>query len=122
MEGVGRGITGDAARPRPVGTAAAWVRRLFERRGLCPDERRLFWYGQHQEQFLRWYRKRSDPASLGDLQAGYVRELDTTQPPLPAWQMAQIRQALDAFAQDWRGRMREVLRVRHYASRATSRG
>lgn len=171
MAGVSGGWTGEGTRRRSVGTAAPWVRRLFERRGLCPEERRLFWYGQHLEQFLRWCRKRGDPASLGDLQAGYVRELETTQPPLPVWKMDQIRQALDAFAQgvdhwgwepteagvleprfrlktgageapavgselpgpvgsepagsgrplrageDWRGRMREVLRVRHYAWR-----
>ena len=34
--------------------AALWVRRLFERRGLRPDERRLCWYGHHLERFLRW--------------------------------------------------------------------
>jgi len=154
-----------------VGVAAPWVRRLFEGRGLVPDERRLFWYGHHLERFLRWCRRRAAPVGLDDLQAGYLRELETTEPSVPGWQMGQIRQALDAFAQgvdhwrwqgtaqgdyepqfrlktgtegeqtaepnsvrlaaggpdpsgrplgageDWRGRMREVLRVRHYAWR-----
>ena len=79
--------------------AAPWVRRLFERRGLCPEERRLFWYGQHLERFLRWCRKRGDPGGLGDLHAGYLRELETTVPPVPGWQSDQVRQALNAFVQ-----------------------
>jgi len=156
---------------QPTGQAAAWVRRLFAGRGLHPDDRRLFWYGHHLERFLRWCRKRGDPAGLDDLRAGYLRELETTLPAVPDWQMAQVRQALEALAQgadqwrwepnphggleprfrlktgaqegpaeaaastgldasgvvgssrplqageDWRARMRDVLRVRHYAWR-----
>lgn len=163
------GASGGARTERP----AAWVRRLFGQRGLCPDERRLFWYGQHLERFLRWCRRRGEPGSLEDLRAGYLRELEATVPPVPGWQMGQVRQALEAFVQgvdhwrweptaeggveprfrlktgvdpgampglsgftneprsvegegvvrllhageDWRLRMREVLRVRHYAWR-----
>lgn len=88
-----------AGNPQPFGTVASWVRRLFERRGLRPDERRLFWYGHHLERFLRWCRKRGGPTELDDLRAGYLRELASTEPPVPVWQMDQIRQALDAFAQ-----------------------
>jgi hypothetical protein len=160
-----------APSPKPAGQAAPWVRRLFAGRGLRPDERRLFWYGQHLERFLRWCRKRGNRAGLGDLCAGYLRELETTLPAVPDWQMAQVRQALEAFTQgvdhwrwepaqhggweprfrlktgaspvasgippagpaegarvegadrplrpgeDWRARMRDVLRVRHYAWR-----
>lgn len=70
MEGACHATHNQPANPRPVGTVAPWVRRLFERRGLSPDERRLFWYGQHLERFLRWCRKRGDPAGLDDLGAG----------------------------------------------------
>jgi integron integrase len=163
---------GEAAQNRGSGgEVAAWVRRLFERRGLRLDPRRLYWYGQHLERFVRWCRKRGNPADLFDLQAGYLRELETTLPPVPTWQLDQVRQALAAFVQgvdgwrwepspqgsleprfrlkadggdvgcgtlagpaeagadsegagrplrsgeDWRVRMREVLRVRHYALR-----
>jgi len=161
-----RPVQPGAGNPQPFGTVAPWVRRLFERRGLRPEERRLFWYGHHLERFLRWCRKRGGPVELADLRAGYLRELASTEPPVPAWQMDQIRQALDVFAQgvdhwrwepkaeggleprfrlktgggeagtgsspaeerggvarplvpgeDWRARMREVLRVRRYAWR-----
>jgi len=151
--------------------AAPWVRRLFAGRGLHPDERRLFWYGQHLDRLLRWCRKRGDPDGLDDLRTSYLRELETTVPTVPDWQMAQVRQALTVFVQgvdhwrwepaqhggweprfrlrtgalevapgippaapaegarvestdrplrsgeDWPTRMRDVLRVRHYAWR-----
>ncbi|MBE7503270.1 MAG: hypothetical protein HS113_23875 [Verrucomicrobiales bacterium] len=84
---------------QPAGEVAPWVRRLFAGRGLHPDERRLFWYGQHLGRFLRWCRTRGDRAGLDDLRAGYLRELETTLPAVPDWQMAQVRQALEAFAQ-----------------------
>jgi hypothetical protein len=136
---------------------------------LHPDERRLFWYGHHVNASCR--SRGGDPAGPDDLRAGYLRELGTTLPAVPDWQMAQVRQALEAFAQgvdhwrweptahgsleprfrlktaaqerptdatastgpdasgveesrrplrageDWRRRMRDVLRVRHYAWR-----
>jgi hypothetical protein len=99
MEAQSARIVGGSAGWWERDQAPAWVQRLFEQRGLCPDDRRLFWYGHHLERFLRWCGKRGDLAGLDDLRAGYLRELETTLPAVPDWQMAQIRQVLDAFVQ-----------------------
>ena len=69
---------GGPGRPQTDQTAA-WVQRLFGQRGLRPDERRLFWYGQHLERFLRW-RGGGEPTEAGTVGARVHRWRDPSSP------------------------------------------
>lgn len=89
--------SGGGARDREQ--VAAWVERLFATRGVVPPGRRLFWYGQHLERFLRWCRRQPVQGDLADLRVGWVRELESGEGGVPSWQLDQIRVALDAFEQ-----------------------
>ena len=73
--------------------------RLFSARGVLPPAKRLFWYGQHLQKFLRWCRGQPGDGNLPDLRAGYLRELESSEAATPQWQMDQVRIALDALEQ-----------------------
>jgi integron integrase len=75
------------------------VRRILDAAGVHPPEEEAYWLGFHMERFVRHARRHGELLDLPVAAEAYLAFIRTADPPPPAWQEAQIKQALQLFAQ-----------------------
>lgn len=99
----------------------AWLQRLWAIQGIPLPSERLHWWSVHVQRFLAFIRTHSLEGPVSTLAEDFLADQRLRQPPVSAWQLDQIRQALEVFARgiehwqfrtDAEGRRRPAFRLR----------